>query len=195
MYKLYVEVKDQLNLSALSKCKLNDFEAFKQLLFTDEEREVPYKWNKFIRHPDGGDTPVREFDRHWHVAVPYATPQTIVEHQINHFVLWGCITSTGVIEKPRTFYCYNTGEILDRPFCGCYACEYAGWPDCKVCPIWKPHAGKDFCMCEPDENYIPDDVLDYYWWDHYEDYAGNKSPSDFSRVIQYKTWTDKKGGK
>lgn len=114
----------------MSKLRLNDFASFNKFLFKDSGPN----WNKFFDEKNSVFCP------------PILKPKTIVEYQVNHYVLWMVISAFKLNAKPEIFV-----ESADVPYHKCYACEYSAKKanpysiDCKTrCPIV---LDDDYCGC------------------------------------------------
>lgn len=151
MYKNRDGIVEVLDLEALSKLELNDFNGMEKLLFTDDELENPNRWEKFWEP----DEDIGE--RYWNIAIPFTFDDirkynhAQVVYQINHYVLWMTIGYLCCELKPLDFVAYNTGHRTPNPISECYACEYAthlsGEWFCDSCPIWKNDSVSEGSLC------------------------------------------------
>lgn len=162
---------EMIDLHALSCCKLNDFEAFDRILFGEN---VQPDYNKFYV----GDLIVNDDSNYgWYtVAVPFSNPTTMVEYQINHYVMWGVIGMLKIPYKPSELVEYNTGDYLPVIENTCWACEWnfthLGNYFCEKCPIWFSQGLFRF-MCESsgskERTGLNEEDLDgYYKWDNFD---------------------------
>lgn len=117
---------------------LNNFEAYEHLLFMEDERELPDRWQKFIKYDTHGDIAG--------VYMPFNKPEHGKEFHLNHYVYWMVLDYLGVHHKITEFFDYNTDEDMKPPVNWCWACEY----DTIVCSIYnKRYANGDSCIdCE-----------------------------------------------
>lgn len=88
----------------MAELKLNDFEGFDKILFNDNEPD----WSKFYDKDAVTFTP------------PIERPETLVEHQLNHYALWMVISTFRLPGKPHI----HTLSYRDIPFNRCYPCSW-----------------------------------------------------------------------
>lgn len=157
---------EMLDLSALSACKLNDFEAFDNILFGEN---VQPDYSKFYL----GNLKMVDYDCEYTIALPFLEPTTMVEHQINHYVMWGVIGMLKINVKPTYFIEYNTGIYMSDFRNTCWACEYGTkcrGHMCEHCPIWYSN-GHFVYMCESGSSlerqgkHNDEDLNAYRQWD------------------------------
>ena len=157
---------EKLDLAALSACKLNDFDAFNDILFG---KNVQPDFNKFF----GGDLKQVYSDYRYTVAVPFHDPTTMVEYQINHYVMSGVIALLKVWAKPYYLVEYNTGDYLPGIENDCWCCEWSLRHEkrffCENCPVWYSQGLFRFmceCTVEAQQRGKDGELLDgYVRWD------------------------------
>lgn len=143
MYKNRDGIVEPLDLQALANLELNDFKGMEKLLFTDEERENPNRWDKFWECDE-------DLGAYWTIIVPfshedlYLFDRPKIAYQVNHYVLWMTMAYLCADCKPSMFMSYNKAEYINEPISTCYGCGYAevvakiviGGNYCDFCPIW-----------------------------------------------------------
>lgn len=171
-----------LDLEALRKVEVNDFDAMKIILFP--EQVVDFK--KFIYHYDWKN-------RDLTIKVPFSVPNTMIEYQIDHFVMWGVITELKIDYKPGAIVDYfNTEAGYCSPVLNCYACDYnSGLNDvsgsCLYCPIWDSKNDTYNYMCESSRPAIRGDKDNYYKWFHTHE-VDEDVLAEFAMKMQYERW-------
>lgn len=103
--------------------KLNDFQLFDSLLFSNKECSLPTKkrWEKFITKSYRSSNIVD-------IPIPHP-PQTLAEYQFCHYVYWMCIWAGSFYSKPAIRYKWNETEMRPHVAAGCFACEYKWHPE------------------------------------------------------------------
>lgn len=131
--------ENMLDLKALTSLRLNDFESFEKLLFTETERMTP-NFDRFAKFCEYHST----YPDLFHLFVPFINPVTLVQYQINHYILWGVLAYTKADHKPYSYFTYNTKEEFYLNFYNdCWACKYSQFNKaplegyCNKCPIYK----------------------------------------------------------
>lgn len=143
-----------IHWNIINGTKLNDFEAYERLLFMEDERELPERWQKFIKYNTHGQVEG--------VYMPFDKPEHGKEFHLNHYVYWMVMHYLKVNDKIKDFFDYNTDEEMDMPENWCWACEYDRQVgriynnyyahgflclECDKCPIWRSEYG-----CEDDSD-------------------------------------------
>lgn len=111
-----------------SSLKLNDFESFKNFLFTEKEQKLleTDKWKKYIANDE---------DYNPMFIPPIINPHIIEEFQLCHYAYWMCIATFCPWKKMDFYY------MKVRPHGSCYACAYTSplYPSfkclCDKCPL------------------------------------------------------------
>lgn len=193
----YYELKDNrtddemLDLDALRACELNDFDSFDSILFGED---VEPDFNKFylgdLNYPAELDRTYCEYS----VALPFYKPTTMVEYQINHYVMWGVIAIVKTDNKPQNMYDYNTGFCMSIPENTCWACQWVLKHEkryfCQICPIWYSQDLYKF-MCESNNKEErmgkdEEDLDGYYKWDN--SVNSEEKFEHYATILQRYTW-------
>lgn len=177
----------QFNEEKRKNLKLNDFNSFMDFLFLEgEERE----FSKFGFYT-ANDCHVMNHQRAMYV--PFLYPTSIIEFQVNHFVLWQVIGDFQWLEKPYYIVSPNgktTFKMSSAVNLSCYACKFCD-EYCEECPIqWIEGEDNVEFACE-------EDGAPYKRWcnmqdlvELFEDPTAPDEAQDMAYIIAYKEWKE-----